>query len=153
MTIFIGGDNSDFLKKWESTKRALRKGLGSEAMALSESIATGFAAAAVAMGALGLASVKMAGEMQANKRAFATLLGDSQQAEKFLGELARFAAETPFELPGLVTASKKLLAYGFAVQDIIPMMAAIGDAAAMLGMSTAHRLLCWSFHLMTVTAT
>ena len=134
MTIFIGGDNSDFLKKWESTKRALRKGLGSEAMALSESIATGFAAAAVAMGALGLASVKMAGEMQANKRAFATLLGDSQQAEKFLGELARFAAETPFELPGLVTASKKLLAYGFAVQDIIPMMAAIGDAAAMLGM-------------------
>ncbi len=71
MTIFIGGDNSDFLKKWESTKRALRKGLGSEAMALSESIATGFAAAAVAMGALGLASVKMAGEMQANKRAFA----------------------------------------------------------------------------------
>ena len=133
MTIFIGGDNSDFLKKWESTKRALRKGLGSEAMALSESIATGFAAAAVAMGALGLASVKMAGEMQANKRAFATLLGDSQQAEKFLGDLARFAAETPFELPGLVTASKRLLAYGFAARDIIPIMAAIGDAAAMLG--------------------
>ena len=49
MTIFIGGDNSDFLKKWESTKRALRKGLGSEAMALSESIATGFAAAAAAL--------------------------------------------------------------------------------------------------------
>ena len=130
MTIFIGGDNSDFLKKWESTKRALRKGLGSEAMALSESIATGFAAAAVAMGALGLASVKMAGEMQANKRAFATLLGDSQQAEKFLGELARFAAETPFELPGLVTASKKLLAYGFAARDIIPMMAAIGRSGS-----------------------
>ena len=103
MTIFIGGDNSDFLKKWEGTKRALRKGLGTEAMALSQSIATGFAAAAAAMGALGIASVKMAGEMQANKRAFATLLGDSQQAEKFLGDLARFAAETPFELPGLVT--------------------------------------------------
>ena len=134
MTIFIGGDNSDFLKKWESTKRALRKGLGTEAMALSQSIATGFAAAAAAMGALGIASVKMAGEMQANKRAFATLLGDSQQAEKFLGDLARFAAETPFELPGLVTASKKLLAYGFAARDIIPIMAAIGDAAAMLGM-------------------
>ena len=134
MTIFIGGDNSDFLKKWEGTKRALRKGLGTEAMALSQSIATGFAAAAAAMGALGIASVKMAGEMQANKRAFATLLGDSQQAEKFLGDLARFAAETPFELPGLVTASKKLLAYGFAARDIIPIMAAIGDAAAMLGM-------------------
>ena len=134
MTIFIGGDNSDFLKKWESTKRALKKGLGQEAMAMSESIATGFAAAAAAIGAVGLASIKMAADMQANKKAFSTLLGDSQKAEKFLGDLARFAAETPFELPGLVTASKKLLAYGFAVQDIIPMMAAIGDAAAMLGM-------------------
>lgn len=133
MTIFIGGDNSDFLKKWESTKRALKRGLGSEAMALSESIAAGFAGAAAAMGALGLASIKMAGDMQANKRAFATLLGGSQEAEKFLGDLARFAAETPFELPGLVNASKKLLAYGFAAQAIIPIMAAIGDAAAMLG--------------------
>lgn len=134
MTIFIGGDNSDFLKKWESTKRAMRKGLGSEAMALSDSIATGFAAAAAAMGALGLASIKMAGDMQANKKAFTTLIGDSQQAENFLGDLAKFAAETPFELPGLVSASKKLLAYGFAAQDIIPIMASIGDAAAMLGM-------------------
>lgn len=134
MTIFIGGDNSDFLKKWESTKRALKKGLGQEAMAMSESIATGFAAAAAAIGAVGLAGIKMAADMQANKKAFSTLLGDSQKAEKFLGDLARFVAETPFELPGLVTASKKLLAYGFAVQDIIPMMAAIGDAAAMLGM-------------------
>ncbi|CQR75058.1 hypothetical protein SOV_35640 [Sporomusa ovata DSM 2662] len=133
MTIIIGGDNSDFLKKWESTKRAMRKGLGSEAMEMSENIVSGFAAAAAAMGVLGLASIKMAGDMQANKRAFATLIGDSGQAEKFLGDLAKFAAQTPFELPGLVNSSKKLLAFGFAAQDIIPMMAAIGDAAAMLG--------------------
>jgi len=134
MTIFIGGDNSDFLKKWESTKRAMRKGFGSEAMAMSESVVTGFGAAAVAMGALGLASIKLAGDMQANKRVFTTLLGDSQQAEVFLGDLAKFAAQTPFELPGLVTASKKLLAFGFAAQDILPIMAALGDGAAMLGL-------------------
>lgn len=133
MTIFIGGDNSDFLKKWESTKRALRKGLGSDAIDFSETLATGFAALTAAMGTLGLASIKMAGEMQANKKAFATLLGDSQQAEKFLGDLAKFASATPFELPGLVTASKRLLAFSFSAQDIIPMMAAIGDTASMLG--------------------
>lgn len=133
MTIFIGGDNSDFLKKWEGTRRALKRGLGSEAMAASESIATGFAGVVAAMGVLGAASVKMAGEMQASKRAFTTLLGDSQKAEKLLGDLAKFAAETPFDLPGLTTASKKLLAFGFAAEDIIPIMASIGDAAAMLG--------------------
>ena len=133
MTIFIGGDNSDFLKKWESTKRAMRKGLGSEATAMSESIVKGFAAAGAAMLGLGIASIKMAGDMQANKRAFTTLLGDAGKAEKFLNDLAKFASETPFELPGLTVASKKLLAFGFAAEDIIPIMASIGDAAAMLG--------------------
>ena len=133
MTIIIGGDNSDFLKKWESTKRALRKGLGSEAMAASESIATGLAAATVALAAFGVASIKMAGDMDASRKALTTLLGDAKSAEKMLADLASFAADTPFELPGLLTASKKLLAFGFASQDIIPMLAAIGDAAAMLG--------------------
>ena len=73
MTIFIGGDNSDFLKKWESTKRALRKGLGSEAMAASESIATGLAAATAALAAFGVASIKLAGDMDASRKALAWL--------------------------------------------------------------------------------
>lgn len=133
MTIFIGGDNSEFLRRWEAVRRALRRGLGSEAMAASESILTGLAAATAALGAFGAASIKMAGDMQANKRAFSTLLGDARQAEEFLGQLAKFASVTPFELPGLVTAAKKLLAFGFAAEDVIPIMAAIGDAAAMLG--------------------
>ena len=133
MTIFIGGDNSDFLKKWESTKRALRKGLGSEAMAASEGIATGLAAATAALAAFGVASVKMAGDMDASRKALTTLLGDAKAAENMLSDLATFAADTPFELPGLLASSKKLLAFGFAAQDIIPMLAAIGDAAAMLG--------------------
>lgn len=133
MTIFIGGDNSDFLKKWESTKRALRKGLGSEAMAASESIATGLAAATAALAAFGVASIKLAGDVDASRKALTTLLGDAKAAEKMLADLASFAADTPFELPGLLTSSKKLLAFGFAAQDIIPMLAAIGDAAAMLG--------------------
>ncbi|CUH96407.1 hypothetical protein P22_2497 [Propionispora sp. 2/2-37] len=133
MTIFIGGDNSDFLKKWESTKRALRKGLGSEAMAASESIAAGLAAGAAALAAFGVASINLAGDLDASRKALTTLLGDAKAAEKMLADLATFAADTPFELPGLLTSSKKLLAFGFAAQDIIPMLAAIGDAAAMLG--------------------
>ena len=133
MTIFIGGDNSDFLKKWEATKRALRKGLGQDALATSESIATGLAAAGAAMAALGVASIKLASDMQANRKAFAHLMGDTQQAEQFLNDLARFAADTPFEMAGLTNASKRLLAFGFAAQDIIPMMAAVGDAVALMG--------------------
>lgn len=133
MTIFIGGDNSDFLKKWEATKRALRKGLGQDALDASESIATGLAAAAAGMAALGVASVKLASDMQSSRKAFTHLMGDAQQAEKFLADLASFAADTPFELPGIVNASKRLLAFGFAAQDIIPIMAAVGDAVSLMG--------------------
>ncbi|MCX7934951.1 MAG: tape measure protein, partial [Planctomycetota bacterium] len=60
-------------------------------------------------------------------------MGDAQAAEKMLADLAAFAADTPFEMKGLLAATKRLLAFGFAAQDIIPMLAAIGDAAAMLG--------------------
>lgn len=133
MTIFIGADNKDFIKKMDATQRALKRGLGREAMSASEGAATGLSLIAAAMGALGLASVKMAGDMQANKRAFASLLGDTQKAEQFLNDLAKFAADTPFELPGLVDASKKLLAFRFAAADIIPIMTIVGDAIGMLG--------------------
>ena len=126
MTIFIGGDNSDFLKKWESTKRALRKGLGSEAMAASESIATGLAAATAALAAFGVASIKLAGDMDASRKALTTLLGDAKAAEKMLADLATFAADTPFELPGLLTSSKKLLAFGFAAYPLLKLFAGQG---------------------------
>ena len=55
-------------------------------------------------------------------------------AKDFLAELERFAAATPFELPGLLNASKRLLAFGFSAQQVIPILTAIGDSAAALGM-------------------
>lgn len=54
---------------------------------------------------------------------------DAQNAEQFLANLTKFAAETPFELTGLMEASKKLIAFKFDVQDIIPIMATVGDTA------------------------
>lgn len=65
--------------------------------------------------------------------AFTTMLGSGQKARKFLDDLAAFAAKTPFEFQGLVESSQKLLAMGFAAEDVIPTMTAIGDAVAALG--------------------
>lgn len=133
MTIFIGADNSEFLRRWESTRRAIRRGFGSEAMAASETAAQAIAGLGVALGALGVASIKMASDMQVNKTSFTTLLGSAEAAEKMLKDLASFAADTPFELPGLVVAAKKLMAFRFAAEDIIPIMSAVGDAIALVG--------------------
>ena len=72
--------------------------------------------------------------MEQTEKAFTTLLKSADLAKDFLAELERFAAATPFELPGLLNASKRLLAFGFSAQQVIPILTAIGDSAAALGM-------------------
>lgn len=68
--------------------------------------------------------------------AFRKMLGSGEKAKKFLDELKSFAAATPFEFPELQEASKRMLAYGFAAEDILPMLRDIGDASAGLGAGT-----------------
>lgn len=65
---------------------------------------------------------------------FTTMLGSAERAQAFLNEMADFAAKTPFEYPDLLMASKRMLAFGFAANEILPMLRAVGDAAAGLGL-------------------
>jgi len=62
-----------------------------------------------------------------------TMLGGAENALGFMNELKAFAASTPFELPGLIKSSQKLLAFGFTAESIIPMLTSIGDAVSALG--------------------
>jgi tape measure domain-containing protein len=71
--------------------------------------------------------------MEQTTTAFTTLLGSGEAARSFLEDLRAFAAATPFEFPELADAAKKLLAMGFAAEDVVPMMTNIGDAVAALG--------------------
>lgn len=64
---------------------------------------------------------------------FETMLGGGQQALTFMNDLKAFAASTPFELPGLIKSSQKLLAFGFTAESIVPMLTSIGDAVSALG--------------------
>lgn len=65
--------------------------------------------------------------------AFTTMLGSGEKAKVFLDDLQQFAAATPFEFPELLQASQRLLAMGFAAEDVKPTLTAIGDAVAALG--------------------
>lgn len=87
----------------------------------------GVGALAVAGGGIGL---KIASDMQQAQIAFTTLLGSADAAKQHLGTLQQFAAATPFELPGLVQASEKLVAFGWSAQDSIKTLKATGDVAA-----------------------
>jgi tape measure domain-containing protein len=71
--------------------------------------------------------------LEQSKIAFTTMLGGAEQAESFLAELQTFAANTPFEFPDLVTASKRMLAFGFESKQVVPLLTAVGDAVAAVG--------------------
>ena len=80
--------------------------------------------------AWGMSAIKAAGDFQQTEISFKTMLGSGREAQKFLKELADFAAATPFSFNDLTAASQKMLAMGFASKEIIPMLTSIGDASA-----------------------
>jgi len=68
---------------------------------------------------------------------FKTMLGSASAAEAMLTDLADFAAKNQFELPDLLDAAKRMLAMGFAADDVLPTLKSVGDAAAGLGLGAA----------------
>lgn len=67
--------------------------------------------AAAGIGSIGATiakSIGAAAEMETLETAFEPLLGSAEMAEQRMKELAKFAAETPFELPEIAKASKEL---------------------------------------------
>lgn len=133
LLVKIGADSSGLRKELAASQRQLKRAFGPEALSLSKGAVTLLAGLATAAGLAGAAAVKMSADFAASKTAFTTLLGSAEKAEKMLSDLQRFAADTPFELPGLTKSAQKLLAFGFAAQDIIPIMSAVGNAIALVG--------------------
>jgi tape measure domain-containing protein len=80
--------------------------------------------------------LRMASEFEQAEIAFTTMLGSAERARDFIAEMNRFAIETPFELAGVQDAAKRMLAFGFKQEQIIPYLTAIGNAAAGLGGGT-----------------
>ena len=100
-------------------------------------IATGTAAAILGVktaieGTIG-ALLKYNSSLEQDNIAFTTMLGSAEAAKTFMGDIQQLAADTPFELPQLTDASKKMLAFGFAAKDVIPTLTSIGNAVAGLG--------------------
>lgn len=85
----------------------------------------------------GAASIKAAAQMRQYEIAFQTMLKSADEGTQMLRDLQKFAAETPFDVPGVVSAGQQLMAFGFKAKEVIPMLTSLGDAAAGLGQGTA----------------
>lgn len=96
--------------------------------------AAGLAVGAVAFGAFSAAALKGAGALEQQKIAFTTLLKSEEKGSKFLDQVLQFAKETPFDALGVADGAKKLLAYGFAAEDVLPILTDLGDATSALGL-------------------
>ena len=134
LQVLIGANTKGFQKAITDVQKTFRQQLGGKAIEISESVLTGITGLSAALAGLGVMAVRSAAQMEQTEKAFTTLLKSADLAKDFLAELERFAAATPFELPGLLNASKRLLAFGFNAQQVIPILTAIGDSVAALGM-------------------
>jgi tape measure domain-containing protein len=135
MFVRITSDDSKFTAGIKAARQQL-EGLQGRMQAAekgSQALAKGLAVIGAALAAAGIKSIKMAGDLEQTKIAFTTMLGSAQAADAFIKQLYDFAARTPFEIEGLTTAARQLLAFGFQAEQIIPMMESIGNAVSGLG--------------------
>jgi tape measure domain-containing protein len=93
--------------------------------------AVGVVTAATA-GAIGFLLNRAGGDEQ-TLIAFETMLGSAEKAKDLMQEIKDFADVTPFNTEEVVQASKGLLAFGVAEEDIIEKTRVLGDIASGVG--------------------
>ena len=131
MTIFVKADIENFSKNIANVEKNMNSVFGVKTMKMSKTFAKGLAAAASALGAFGAACIAMADHEQEVERTFTSLIGDADKAKKTLADLADWATNVPFDFEDMENASKKLLAYGVAAEDVVAVLNNLGNAAAM----------------------
>lgn len=117
----------------ESAGNAMAEAMSSAARNIVRLVSTIFAAKQIFD--FSTAGLNIARDFEVSEVAFTGLRGSAELAQAQLAEFMQFARVTPFDFPELVDAAQKLLAFGFAAEDIIPTMEILGDTAAALGQS------------------
>lgn len=104
--------------------------------------ATGFFTAQQALGyAQKIAQVR--GEYQQLEVAFNTMLGSKAKADALMTQLINTAAKTPFDLVGVSSSAKQLLAYGVAADQVNDTLIRLGNIAA--GLSIPLQDIAWLY--------
>lgn len=113
-------------KKMETTSKSMEKA----ATVVSKAWKMVALAVTAAGGMIGRATILSSVQLEEYMVTLENLYGDLETAGDKMAWLMDFAKETPFELPGLVDALRKLKAYGIEGDAV---MRSIGDASAALG--------------------
>lgn len=127
----VTGDTSGVDKSIKQTDQKAQ-GLASNFKTAAGIMAGAFIAAGIAKKIfdIGKASLQAAAKMETQTVAFTTMLGSAQKAQTLIRQISDFAASTPFQLPEIVDASKKLIAFGESSQTVVSTISRLGDVAA-----------------------
>jgi tape measure domain-containing protein len=126
------------LKEAEKVTKEVEKTANSSFSSITSNVSRSISLVAGAITGLATGAIVKLGigfnsSMENAQIGFTTMLGSAEKAKTFLADLQAFAAKTPFEFPELRDAAGKMLAFGFAAKDVVPMLTAVGDAAAATG--------------------
>lgn len=82
---------------------------------------------------MGTAAVMTSSHFKQQEVALSVMLKDAGKAKQMMQDIEKFALATPFNTDDLLESTKMLTAFGFAADNVIPMMDAIGNAVGMMG--------------------
>ena len=134
----VTADNNDFLRKMQGVRSAVANA-SSGVEKESERMDAAFRRLAASVGAIFTAQqaariieniVRVRGEFQQLEVAFTTMLRSGEKPDKLMSEAVEFAARTPFDLQGVASGIRQLLAYGTAAEDAIKEVEMLGNVAA-----------------------
>lgn len=77
--------------------------------------------------------INVRGEFQQLEIAFSTMLKSKEKADKLMAELVDIAAKTPFDLQGVASSAKQMLAYGSSAENVGNELVMLGNVAAGVG--------------------
>lgn len=119
----IYGDNSDYKASINDARNYAEK--------QAESIGKAFKAAFVAAGAAVTSAITLGVKYNANieqyTKTFEGLLQSEEKAGQLMKELSTYAQETSFDIDGLASSAKTMLAYGVEDSKIIDTIKMLGD--------------------------
>lgn len=77
--------------------------------------------------------VNVRGQFQQLEIAFSIMLKSKEKADKLMSELVDIAAKTPFDLQGVASSAKQMIAYGSSAENVGDELVMLGNVAAGVG--------------------
>lgn len=131
--------DNDKLKQQIASSEQEFKRLGDQVVEDADRMDNAFQNVGKAVASLGMAwslqsfakqVAEIRGEFQQLEVAFNTMLGSADRAKTLMAEMVDLAARTPFDLQGVASGAKQLLAYGVQANEVTDTLTRLGDIAA-----------------------